>query len=53
MKRLIILALALACLVVPSHAQRRARVTQRRIVQLTDPDLTGTVTLELPRGGPA
>jgi protease I len=46
MKRLIILALALACLVVPSHAQRRARVTQRRIVQLTEPDLTGTVTLE-------
>ncbi|MEJ2701513.1 MAG: DJ-1/PfpI family protein [Sedimentisphaerales bacterium] len=46
MKRLIILSLTVACLVVPSHAQRRARVTQRKIIQLTEPDLTGTVPFE-------
>ncbi|OHB77618.1 MAG: hypothetical protein A2Z25_05805 [Planctomycetes bacterium RBG_16_55_9] len=46
MKRLIICVLALAVLVVPSHAQRRGRVAQRKIIQLTEPDVAGTVTLE-------
>ena len=45
MKRLIICALALAVLITPSYGRRRTR-TQRRIIQLTEPDMTGTMTLE-------
>jgi protease I len=46
MKRIIICALAVAVLVVPCSGRRRTRTTARRIIQLTEPDLTGTVTLE-------
>jgi protease I len=46
MKRLVIFALALAVLVVPCYGQRRSRVTQRKIIQLIEPDVTGTVPLE-------
>jgi protease I len=45
MKRLIICVLALAVLITPSYGRRRTR-TQRRIIQLTEPDMTGTMTLE-------
>jgi len=47
MKRLVILVLALAVLVVPSYGRRRSRVvTARKIIQLTEPDTKGTITLE-------
>lgn len=46
MKRLVIFVLTLAVLVVPCYGQRRSRVTQRKIIQLTEPDTTGTITLE-------
>jgi protease I len=46
MKRLVLCALALAALVVPSYGQRRSRFVQRKIIQLTEPDAAGTVTLE-------
>jgi len=43
---LVICALAAAVLVIPCYGQRRSRFTQRKIIQLTEPDLTGTVTIE-------
>jgi SagB-type dehydrogenase family enzyme len=46
MRRLAILALVFALFTVPSQAQRRSRVPQRRIVQLTEPNVTGAVSLE-------
>jgi len=46
MKRLAILALVLTFFVVPCHGQRRTRGPQRKVVQLTDPNLTGAVSLE-------
>lgn len=46
MKRLVIFALVSAVLIVPCYGQRRSRVTQRKIIQLTEPDTEGTVTLE-------
>lgn len=46
MKRLAILALALAFFAVPCYGQRRTRAPQRKVVQLTEPNVTGPVSLE-------
>ena len=46
MKRLVILLFALVVLVVPSYGRRRSRVIPRKIIQLTEPDTEGTITLE-------
>jgi len=46
MKRLTILVLALAILAVPCYGQRRTRAPQRKVVQLTEPNVTGAVSLE-------
>lgn len=46
MKRLIILGLLLACFAALCLGQRRSRVAQRRIIQLTEPQVTGMVSLE-------
>jgi len=46
MKRLTILGLVLVCFAVPFYGQRRPRVAQQKIIQLTEPKLTGTVSLE-------
>jgi len=46
MKRFVIFALALALLVVPCFGQRRSRPAARKIIQLTEPDTEGVLTLE-------
>jgi SagB-type dehydrogenase family enzyme len=46
MKRLAILALVLAFFAVPCHGQRRSRAPQRKVVQLTEPNVTGAMSLE-------
>ena len=46
MKRLIIFTIALTILVVPSYGQRRSRIAARKIIQLTEPDTEGNVTLQ-------
>lgn len=46
MRRLAILALVLAFFAIPSYGQRRTRAPQRRVVQLTEPNTTGPVSLE-------
>ena len=46
MKRLVICALALAVLVAPGYGRRKNRTVQQRIIQLIEPDTTGTMTLE-------
>jgi len=46
MKRLAILALVLACFAGLCLGQRRGRVTERQIIQLTEPELEGTLTFE-------
>jgi len=46
MKRLAILALVLAFFAVPTYGQRRTRAPQRKVVQLTEPNVTGPVSLE-------
>ena len=46
MKRLTILGVALACFTVLCMGQRRSRVTRGKIIQLTEPRLTGSVSFE-------
>jgi len=46
MKRLAILTLVLACVAGLCLGQRRGRVTERQIIQLTEPDVEGTITFE-------
>jgi len=46
MKRLIILAIVLACFATLSLGRSRSRSTPQMVIQLTDPDLKGTVSLE-------
>jgi protease I len=46
MKRLIILGLVLACFAALCLGQRRSRLAQQKIIQLTEPNLTGTVSFE-------
>ena len=46
MKRLAILAIVLACFATLGLGQRRTRVSQQKIIQLTDPNLTGALSLE-------
>jgi SagB-type dehydrogenase family enzyme len=47
MRRLIILAFVLAFFAVPPcHGQRRTRIAQQKIIQLTEPNVTGTMSLE-------
>ncbi len=46
MRRLTILGIVLACFAAPCLGQRGARVTQRKIIQLTEPISEGTVSLE-------
>ncbi len=46
MKRLIIIGVALACFTVLCMGQRRSRVTRGKIIQLTEPRLTGSVSFE-------
>lgn len=46
MKRLAILAIILACFATPGMGQRRTRTSPQKIIQLTDPNLTGTLTFE-------
>jgi protease I len=46
MKRLTILGIILACFVALCLGQRRPRIAQRKIIQLTEPELIGTVTFE-------
>jgi len=46
MKRLVILALMLACVAGLCLGQRRGRVTERQIIQLTEPQVEGTLTFE-------
>ena len=46
MKRLAILALILAFFAIPCYGQRRTRAPQRKVVQLTEPNTTGSVSLE-------
>jgi len=46
MKRLAILALVLAFFTIPCYGQRRIRAPQRKVVQLTEPNVTGPVSLE-------
>ena len=46
MKRLTILGIILACSVALCLGQRRSRTGQQKIIQLTDPNLAGTVSFE-------
>ena len=46
MKRLIILGVTLACFAALCMGQRRSRVTRGKIIQLTEPKLTGSVSFE-------
>jgi len=46
MRRLAILGIILACFATLSLAQRRPRTLNQKIIQLTDPNLTGTVSFE-------
>lgn len=46
MKRLTILIILLTCFAVLCFGQRRSRVSRRKIIQLTEPETTGTVTFE-------
>lgn len=46
MKRLTIPIIFLMCFAVLCFGQRRTRVSQRKIIQLTEPQKTGTVTFE-------
>ncbi len=46
MKRLTILVIVLTCFAVLCFGQRRTRMAQRKIIQLTEPELTGTLTFE-------
>lgn len=46
MKRIAILVLVLVFFAVPCYGQRRIRGPQRKVVQLTEPNLTGAMTLE-------
>ncbi|MHC4173297.1 MAG: DJ-1/PfpI family protein [Planctomycetota bacterium] len=46
MKRLIILGVTLACFAALCMGQRRSRVTRGKIIQLTEPKLTGLVSFE-------
>jgi len=46
MKRLTILGIALVCFAALCLGQRRTRPAPRKIIQLTKPNLTGTVSLE-------
>ncbi len=46
MRRLAILALVLVFFAIPSYGQRRARAPQRKVVQLTEPNVAGAVSLE-------
>ncbi|MBN2313293.1 MAG: DJ-1/PfpI family protein [Sedimentisphaerales bacterium] len=46
MKRLVIFTLALALFVVPCSGQRRSRPTARKLIQLTEPDTEGAITLQ-------
>ncbi len=46
MKRMAILAIILACFATPGIGQRRTRISPQKIIQLTDPNLTGTLTFE-------
>ena len=46
MKRLIILALVLACFATLCLGRSRSRSTPQMVIQLTDPNLKGTVSLE-------
>lgn len=46
MRRLAILALVLAFCAIPCYGQRRIRGPQRKIVQLTEPNVTGAMSLE-------
>ena len=46
MKRLIILAVILACFATPGLGNRRTRKSSQKIIQLTDPNLTGKLSFE-------
>lgn len=46
MKRLVILGIILACFATLGMSQRRTRISPQKIIQLTDPNLTGTLTFE-------
>lgn len=46
MKRLAILAIVLACFATLGLGQRRTRLSPQKIIQLTDPNLTGKLTFE-------
>lgn len=46
MRRLAILALVLAFFAIPCYGQRRTRAPQRKVVQLTEPNTTGPMSLE-------
>ena len=46
MKRLAILAIILACFATLGLGQRRGRTLSQKIIQLTDPNLTGTLSFE-------
>ena len=46
MRRLAIFALVLAFFAIPCYGQRRIRAPQRKVVQLTEPNVTGPVSLE-------
>ena len=46
MKRLAILGMILACFATPGLGQRRTRSISQKVIQLTDPNLTGTMSLE-------
>jgi SagB-type dehydrogenase family enzyme len=46
MKRLSILAIVLVCFATLGLGQRRTRISPQEVIQLTDPNLTGTLTFE-------
>jgi protease I len=46
MKRLTILLILTMCFAVLCFGQRRPRISQRKIIQLTEPQITGTVSVE-------
>ncbi|MHC4159699.1 MAG: nitroreductase, partial [Planctomycetota bacterium] len=46
MKRFIILSIILSCFAVPCFGQRRSRVSPLKIIQLSEPSLKGSVSLE-------
>ncbi|MHC4582439.1 MAG: hypothetical protein ACYS14_13370 [Planctomycetota bacterium] len=46
MKRLAILAIVLVCFATLGLGQRRTRISPQEVIQLTDPNLTGTSTFE-------